>query len=97
MPLTTTVPLVGRERPATMRIVVVLPAPFGPRKPKIAPAAAVRLRRSTAVKSPYLLVRSWISIIPARGYHLAAETSRAQASRAAATFRDPDRKTNGRT
>src|SRR4028118_2427076 len=27
MPLTTTVPLVGRERPATMRIVVVLPAP----------------------------------------------------------------------
>ena len=29
MPLTMTVPLVGRERPAMMRMVVVLPAPFG--------------------------------------------------------------------
>jgi hypothetical protein len=86
MPLTVTEPLVGSDRPATMRMVVVLPAPFGPRNPKIAPAAAVRLSPSTAVKSPYLFVRSWISIIPDE-----------RVSSAPATFRDPDRKTNGRT
>src|SRR5215210_9284172 len=69
IPFTTTDPLVGSDRPDTIRMVVVLPAPFGPRNPKISPAAAVRLRPSTAVKSPYLFVRSWISIILPAGYH----------------------------
>ena len=32
-PLTTMRPAVGLSRPAIMRMVVVLPAPFGPRKP----------------------------------------------------------------
>ncbi len=36
-PNTRTVPPSGSERPSSMSIVVVLPAPFGPRKPKISP------------------------------------------------------------
>src|SRR6266516_576138 len=39
-----------------MRIVVVLPAPFGPIRPKILPALTVRLRSFTAVNSAKLLV-----------------------------------------
>src|ERR1041385_8729872 len=36
-PQTVTRPKVGRIRPTSMRMVVVLPAPFGPRKPKTSP------------------------------------------------------------
>ncbi len=39
-------PLVGRSRSSSVRIVVVLPAPFGPRKPKISPSCTVRLTSS---------------------------------------------------
>ena len=42
----------GRSRPAIMRIAVVLPAPFGPRKPWISPGATDRLTPSTALKEP---------------------------------------------
>src|SRR5262245_45170120 len=35
-----------------MRSVVVLPAPFGPRRPKQAPLGTSRLTRSTAVRAP---------------------------------------------
>ena len=50
-------PLVGRRIPVIMRIVVVLPAPFTPRKPKMPPVGTVIETSSTAVKDPYLLVR----------------------------------------
>jgi hypothetical protein len=40
-----------------MRTVVVLPAPFGPRKPKTSPAATVNETSSTAIRSPKRLVR----------------------------------------
>src|SRR5258708_40241250 len=63
-PPTVTRPVVGSERPARIRIVVVLPAPFGPRKPKISPGTAVSETSSTAVKSSYFLVRLRISIMP---------------------------------
>src|SRR5215212_9178208 len=63
MPPTETAPEVGSDRPARTRMVVVLPAPFGPRKPKISPLATERLRSFTAVKSPYFLVRLWILIM----------------------------------
>ena len=46
-----------------MRIVVVFPAPFGPRKPWISPGFTSRLTPSTAVKLPYVLTRSWMAII----------------------------------
>src|SRR5262245_33598567 len=41
-----------------IRIVVVLPAPFGPRSPNIAPRGTCRERLSTALKRPNALVTS---------------------------------------
>lgn len=43
-------------------MVVVFPAPFGPRKPWMVPAFTLRLSLSTAVKRPYFLVRLTVSI-----------------------------------
>jgi len=48
-------PLVGSITPHSMRMVVVLPEPFGPRKPKISPFLTVRSMPSTAAKSPNVL------------------------------------------
>src|SRR6266849_5454212 len=62
-PLMTTRPEVGLSNPAIIRIVVVLPAPFGPRKPWISPGATSRLTPSTAVKPPYFLTRFSTRII----------------------------------
>ena len=49
-----------------MRKVVVLPAPFGPSKPKISPRQTSKLIWSTAVKAPNLFTRSWASIMVSR-------------------------------
>ena len=43
------VPLVGSSRPATIRRVVVLPQPDGPRSAKNRPCSTTRSRSSTAV------------------------------------------------
>ena len=43
-------PLSGRIRVASIRRVVVLPAPLGPSKPKISPWQALKLRLSTATR-----------------------------------------------
>src|SRR5829696_336538 len=74
-PRTVAPPPVGRTRPSSMRSVVVLPAPLGPRKPYTSPRRTVRRTPSTAKRSPYRLVRpfvmttcsvlpSWCSVIP---------------------------------
>ena len=47
-----------------MRRVVVLPAPFGPRKPVIRPGSTSKSRWSTAVKEPKRLVRPRTSMRP---------------------------------
>ncbi len=47
-----TVPWVGAVSPTMMRIVVVLPAPLGPRKPVTRPGWATKLMSSTALKPP---------------------------------------------
>src|SRR5438046_1879452 len=44
-------------------MVVVLPAPFGPRKPRISPFSTRKEMSSTAVNGPYRLVRCSTSII----------------------------------
>ena len=62
-PLTVTVPRVGRSSPTIIRIVVDLPAPFGPRKPVTLPGWTVNETLSTAVVIPYRLVRPWASIM----------------------------------
>src|SRR6476619_2978277 len=48
--------------PSSIRRVVVLPAPFGPRKPVIRPGSTSKLRSSTATKEPKRLVSPRISI-----------------------------------
>src|SRR5882762_4605288 len=51
-PLTLAVPEVGGVSVVIIRINVVLPAPFGPSKPKISPVGTVKLTSFTATKSP---------------------------------------------
>jgi hypothetical protein len=61
--LTRTDPLVGRSRPAIIRMAVDFPAPFGLRKPVTTPGSTTKLSPSTAVLSPYRLVKPSISIM----------------------------------
>src|SRR5688572_8791023 len=56
-PSIATSPAVGRSRPVSILIVVLLPAPFGPRKPKKRPRPTLKVRPSTAVFSRKTLVR----------------------------------------
>ena len=49
-------PEVGAVSPTMTRMVVDLPAPFGPRKPVTRPGWAVKETLSTAVKPAYLRV-----------------------------------------
>ena len=51
------VPRVGVTSPSSIRSVVVLPAPLGPRKPVTEPGSTVKLRSSTARTVPKDLVR----------------------------------------
>src|SRR5207237_3706678 len=44
-------------RPTSMRMVVVLPAPFGPRKPKTSPGNSSKETSSTIVRLPMVFVR----------------------------------------
>src|SRR3954466_4042927 len=67
-------PDVGRSRPSTRRIVVDLPAPFGPRNPVTRPGSTVAETSSTASLSPYRLVkpsrritRATLAAAPSRG------------------------------
>src|SRR5215471_18877524 len=47
-PATVALPAVGRSSVVSIRRVVVLPAPFGPRKPTISPSSTVRSTPRTA-------------------------------------------------
>jgi hypothetical protein len=51
-PQTFAVPSLGARKPAIMRMVVDLPAPFGPRKPSTSPGSARKLMPSTASSRP---------------------------------------------
>jgi hypothetical protein len=55
MPSTYADPDVGASRPHIMRMVVDLPAPLAPRKPKISPSRTVSETPSTALKAPKCL------------------------------------------
>src|SRR5689334_24534627 len=58
------VPAVGRTRLSSMRSVVVLPAPFGPRNPVTRPGSTANDRLSTALTRLYCLVRPETTICP---------------------------------
>ena len=49
-------PLLGRETAETIFMVDVLPAPLGPKKPKLSPAATSKSMAFTARNSPKSLV-----------------------------------------
>jgi hypothetical protein len=62
-PFIVAVPLVGRSKVESMFSVVVLPAPFGPKKPKISPFFTVKLMPLTALTVPlYVFLRSVTSM-----------------------------------
>src|SRR5258707_654712 len=56
IPKITARPAVGRIRPRSMRKVVVLPEPLGPRKPKTSPRMTCRCRSLTAISLPKAFV-----------------------------------------
>jgi len=62
-PHTLASPQLGLRSVARMRMVVVLPAPFGPMNPYTSPLSSLIVSRSRAYSSPYFLVRSFVSII----------------------------------
>src|SRR6266849_3272022 len=62
-PATVAVPSVGGKKHVRMRIVVVFPAPFGPRKPTIWPFWTSNEMLLTAIFRAYLLVRPVTVII----------------------------------
>ncbi len=66
-PITDSVPLLIGETQAIIRIVDVLPAPFGPRNPNDSPGATSKSMASTATNSPKRLVspRAWMSEVAA--------------------------------
>src|ERR671922_1967059 len=62
-PPTVAVPEVGHRKQVSMRMVVVLPAPFGPRKPTISPFFTSNEIWSTARLRAYFFVSSLTLII----------------------------------
>ena len=61
-PRISTDPALGSSSPVSILMVVDLPAPFGPRKPKNCPGATVNVTSSTAVSSPKRRVSPCVSI-----------------------------------
>src|SRR3954464_4038913 len=57
-------PLSGSERSTSMRIVVVLPAPLGPRKPVTVPGSQRKVTSETTVRPPNCLVSASVWIMP---------------------------------
>src|SRR5439155_11351354 len=57
-------PLDGRRMPSSMRMVVVLPAPFGPTKPTTSPGPTEKLTASTTVRPPKRRDSSLAAITP---------------------------------
>src|SRR5580658_7236071 len=62
-PATLALPSVGGRKQVRMRMVVVFPAPLGPRKPTICPFSTSKEMLSTATVRAYLLVRPSTLII----------------------------------
>ena len=63
-PTTQAVPADGRLSVASMRMVVLFPAPLGPRKPKMLPSGTSMSRCCRALSAPYRLDRLWQTIAP---------------------------------
>src|SRR5699024_5874138 len=68
-----TVPESCLRIPSRMRIVVDLPAPFGPRKPWTSPGWTSRLRPSSARAEPQVLTRFEMLMTGSLGWELSRE------------------------
>src|SRR6266513_5553934 len=66
-PWSCSVPLVGRKTVVSILIVVVLPAPFGPRNAKVSPWRTSNVTSFTAVTVPYVRTRCCTRIIGSVG------------------------------
>src|SRR5215208_7010321 len=85
------VPLSGCERPTSIRIVVVLPAPLGPRKPVTVPGSQRNVTSETTVRPPSCLVSPLVWIMPAHSRPAGfAATVRGLRSPSPATVADND-------
>src|SRR5437879_1939266 len=62
-PSSSSEPLVGRSRVVSILMVVVFPAPFGPRNAKISPAQTSKETSLTAVTFPNDLMTCWTRMI----------------------------------
>src|SRR3712207_3625658 len=80
--LISAVPDVAGISPVIIRIVVVLPAPFGPRKPVTVPDSSSKDTSSTTVRSPYFLVSPLTVIIVASSDRLVRSRGRRSRRRA---------------
>ena len=79
IPKVLTSPLVGPLSPRIMSIVVVLPAPLGPRRATTSPGRMVRSMPSTAVTSPKDLCRP-VSLTASAGSVMGAVTGAARSA-----------------
>src|SRR5208282_2442234 len=70
IPITDAVPDVGSSMVASIESVVVFPAPFGPKSPKISPRSISKLIWSTATSSPKRRVRSFTCIATVISDHI---------------------------
>src|SRR3972149_895469 len=68
-PATRAVPPVAGMKQARIRIVVVFPAPLGPRKPTTPPFSMLKETSRMAVTGPYCLVSRSTWIIPRSGFY----------------------------
>src|ERR1700689_1112185 len=66
-------PAFARVRPSSVRMILVLPAPLGPRKPNAQPLGTCMSMPSSAMRSPKRLVKPLVSM--AGPSPLAADTS----------------------
>src|SRR5947209_19623070 len=84
-------PAVGASSPSSTRMVVVLPEPLGPRKPKTEPAGTARSMPSTAATAPKRLVRPSVSMASSGvGDDRFEGTRRHQSGRDAAVAQEQD-------
>src|SRR6185436_8551245 len=95
-PATTAVPCVGRMSPHSMRIVVVLPEPLGPRMPKMSPARIENEMWSTATTEPKRFTRSLTTTTSRSPFMTSSRGPRgAQQPRAGGSWRGGDAHVGG--
>src|SRR6476620_809469 len=85
-PSISTLPLVGVSSVVNILIVVVFPAPFGPRNANISPASTANETSRTAVISPKVFTRPATRMMGGNGTILPATSERARSVRLDAEF-----------